>query len=227
MENMDALRSAVLGAQQQGSPASPLGAFPELAKLYQSSFQLPLSNAATQAQGYNLTAKVQNDQEAQEAALREKAQQLKDLQDPGKYQQLPKDDGGYAFLDPTGKEISAFEYSRITGQSPDKILSQSQNPIDVGFMQDYQNLQDYLNAKVNANNDDEASGIARQIEETVKKNQGVDLSKMRISDVIKRFQQAYPTVFGLKQAGVKAGTTFLPSSRSAASSLEQYDLPGQ
>ncbi len=208
--NQDALKQAVMGSQQLGSPTSPLGNFPELASLYKSSFQLPLSSAAVKGEASNAGVQVENQRAAEKAALQQQA----DLKDPNKYQQLAKADGGYSFVDPTGKEISAYEYSRVTGKSPDKLLSESQNPIDIGFNQDYKNLQDYINAKVNAKNNGEAATTAKQIEEQVKKDYDVDLKGMDIKQVISRFQEAYPTVFGLQKAGVRSGQTLIPSASS-------------
>jgi hypothetical protein len=42
----ESLRQATLGAGNIQAPASPLGSFPELASLYQSSFQLPVAAGA-------------------------------------------------------------------------------------------------------------------------------------------------------------------------------------
>jgi len=211
MDNQEALRAAVLGSQQQGSPTSPLGNFPELAAMYASSFQVPLSNAATEGQGYNLKVKSAND----EAAAAAEAKRQAALADPSNYQQVPKDDGGYAFLDPTGKEISAYDYSRITGKPVDSLLKDSQNPVDIGFNQDWTNLQDYANAKLNSKTDGEAASKAKEIEKQVQELYGVDLGRMEIKDVIKRFQAAYPTVFGGNKAGVKSGQLFIPGSAAA------------
>lgn len=226
MDQYAQLRDAVLGATQQGSPTSPLGSFPELAQLYASSFQLPLSNVATKAQGFQTGVTDYNRRATDEEARANKIDELKaqyqaiqDASDPGKYQVVAREDGGYGFYDPGGKEISAFEYARISGKNPDEVLSKSQNPIDIGFRQDYKQLQDYLNAKANSKNDKKSATIAKNIEKTVKKNYGVDLSKMKIQDVIKRFQQAYPTVFGLKNKGVPVSQSFIPPKNT-----KQYDL---
>jgi len=204
------LKAAVLGGQQAGAGASPLGNFPEIAKMYAINAPLALSNSKQQAGGYSDAVTLANQKTARDA----EQQRLQALADPSKYQQVPAKDGGYNFTDPTGKPISAYDYSRITGQDLGKILNQSQNPIDIGFNQDWQNLQNYLNAKVGSHNDSKVLATAQSIEKTVSQETGgkVDLAKMNIQDVIKRFQAAYPTVFGYHQAGVPAGQTFLPSA---------------
>lgn len=194
------LKSAVLGAQQQGTPASPLGSFPELAKLYQSSFQLPQSNAAVQGTANNVSVQLANQNRA--------AQEASSLNDPSKYQQVPKSDGGYEFIDPSGKGISAFAYARATGKSPDKILSQSQNPIDIGFVQDYKNLQEFINDMVN--NDKEKIDIA------LKANPELGKYKKDIPGLIDRFKQHYPTVFGGNQNGNQpTNSTYIPNTKAA------------
>lgn len=234
MDNYAQLRDAVLGSQQQGSPTSPLGSFPELAKLYASSFQLPLSNAATKAQGAQTDTTVYNQKQAEEEAkankideLKAQAQQLQDAQDPSKFQQVPKDDGGYSFYDGAGNEISAFDFARATGKRPDEVLSKSQNPIDIGFKQDYKQLQDYLNAKANSKNDPDGAGqTAKGIEDVVKQQYGIDLHKMKIADVIKRFQTAYPTVFGGNKKGISSGQTLIPSKNALSVSAGSGGIGG-
>ena len=205
------LKAAVLGAQQAGG-ISPLGDFPEIQKLYSTEQALAPKQQAVAGDIYNTGVTVANQKAEQEAALRQKLQEIKDMSDPNKYQQVPKKDGGYSFLDPSGKEISAFEYSRITGQSPDKILAQSQNPIDISFVQDYQNLQDFM--KAIANNDTET------VDAVIDSNNELEKYRDNIPKLMKRFYQAYPTVFGVGgfqgagTAGQKAGTVFVPSANS-------------
>jgi hypothetical protein len=71
-------------------------------------------------------------------------------QDKKNYQKVKKADGGYAFYDPDGKEISASDYANATGTKPSEVLADSENPIDIGYRDDYNNLQDYIHAKINS-----------------------------------------------------------------------------
>lgn len=208
------LKSAIMGAQQAGG-ASPLGNFPELNKLYTDTYPIQQQSQQVAGSAYNAQVEDANQKAAAAASLANQKAML----DPSKYQQVPLSDGGYKFLAPNGQEISAAQFSQITGQSPDKVLSQSQNPIDIGFVNDYKNLQSYINSKLNSKNDDTAAQNAQQIEAIVKKTQGVDLSKMNIQDVIDRFKQAYPTVFGGNQPGVQAGQTFIPPTSTTAGNV--------
>lgn len=217
-DNYAQLRDAVLGSQQQGSPTSPLGSFPELAKLYSSSFQLPLSNAATHAQAAQTDTTVSNQQAAEAEAkanaldaAKQKLQDIQDASDPSKFQQVATGDGGYKFYDGAGNEISAFQYAQAKNVSPTDVLKGSTNPIDIGFTQDYKQLQAYINAKANSKNDQTAADEAANIEAIVKKNYGIDLHKESISDVINQFKTAYPTVFGGTGKGVSTNQRFIPN----------------
>lgn len=194
------LKSAVQGAQQQGAPASPLGNFPEIAKFYQSSYQLPQIQAAGNAAANLAGDVVQKQQADAKAAAKAQADKL----DPSKYTQIPKQDGGYSFLDPSGQEISAYQYARITGKSLDSVLNGSENPIDQGFVQDYQNLQDYLKAWVNK---DQAAIDAFQTDNPTLK----DVKDPQ--QLTELFKQHYPTVFGGNQNGNQPVTsTFIPNA---------------
>ncbi len=218
MDNFEALKAATLGAQQLEAPGgNPLGASnaSEIAGLYRSSFQLPQSGMATRAQGFNTGVTVANNKAAQEeeiARLKESAQKLADKVDPSKYQRIKQPGSGYTFLDPDGKEISAYEYASILGTKPADVLADSENAIDIGYIEDAKNLSDYAKAKLNAkyNNDDALK--AQEIEEQVKKAWGVDLNKMNLDEVKKMFQEAYPTVYGLTNKGVPIGNTVLPGN---------------
>lgn len=218
------LRAAVLGASniQAPAPIDPAFTSPEIAQANQIKFQLPQSNAGA----YAIGQQADMDLKAQEQAAAYEEKRKAALLDPSKYQQIPKEDGGYSFLDPLGNEISAHDYSRVTGKSVASILSDSENPIDIGFLQDFSNLQDYIDAKIASKTDPEADGLVKQIEQTVRDEFGEDLSQMEIKQVIERFQRAYPTVYGLKQPGVQAGRTFLPSTSAAEAGADTTIVGG-
>lgn len=212
-----ALKQAVLGAQANPqATGSPLGNFPELNQYYALPNAAAHSKLANTGGNYNTGVTDANNQAAAKEAqaneiddLQAKAQSLSDANDPSKFQQVAKPDGGYAFYDGAGNEISAFDYARATGKSPADVLKNSTNPIDIGFNQDYKQLQDYINAKANSKNDPSAAQTAKNIEAAVQKSQGVNLAKMNIQDVINRFKQAYPTVFGGTNRGIPVGQTLI------------------
>ena len=203
----DDLKAAVLGATSN-TPGATLGGYPDIAQYYAPEIAAANSNAQVNAQGYNDAAQVANAEAARTAALQAKAQAAADLADPSKYQRLPKEDGGYSFLDPAGKEISAYDYSRITGNSLETVLAGSLNPVDVGFQQDFSNLQDFMNA------------ISGGDKKKVKKYTGATPELLNyekdIPGLIEKFKRAYPTVFGLGgfqgrgTAGQRVGTAYVP-----------------
>lgn len=190
MDNFDALKAATLGAQQIQSPASPLGASnaPELAGLYRSSFQLPQSNAATKAQGFQTGVTVANQQEADKQKIEQlklQAQDLADQNDPSKYAVKRKDDGGYDFFDPKGNQIDIATYTQKTGLKAADVLKDSENPIDIQYREDYTNLQDLINAVVNKDEDKLA-----QYEEA---HPGITKSKPQ--DIIQQFKDYYKRIY--------------------------------
>lgn len=210
------LRDAVLGSANIQTPTSPLGSFPELAALNKSTFQLPQSTQAAGAQGNIASDIVAQQKAAADAAAKETEQKIKDMADPSKYQQVARSDGGYGFYDPQGNEISAAEYAHITNKSLDSVLKNSQNPIDTGFVQDYKDLQDYANLKLQSKSNPDASSKAKAIEQQVKDQYGIDLSKMKLGEITDAFRKQYPTVFGLQNKGVPVGQLFIPSQNSGS-----------
>jgi len=181
------------------TPASPLGSFPELSNMYRSSFQLPLSNAQMQAQSAHDAITIANQKKAEE--IRKKYAQ--DLLDPSKYQRVKKSDGGYAFIGPDGKEVSASAYADLIGRNPKDVLQDSENPIDIAYAQDFDNLQDFLKATL--------TGDTEKAKQYYALNPG--LEKMKPDEVIRQFKEAYPTVYGGNKAGVPLGKTAIPTVR--------------
>lgn len=217
--NYAALKSAVLGAQANTAPgASPLGSFPELAQLYSSDTQLGQTQLNNAAPFYNNGVQVENDRAAAASAASAARKKLEDLQDPSKYKQEQKDDGGYAFYDPLGQEISAAQYAAITNKSPSEILKNSQNPIDIAFREDYDQLQNYIKDKANARADGEAANRAKATESKINELYGIDLSQQSPQDVIESFKNAYPTVFGRHTTGPQGTSTLFPTKSSLDSS---------
>lgn len=203
------------------SPSSPLGSFPELANMYRSSFQLPLSNAQVGSQ--NVADKTLL---ANQAAQQEAEQKKQDyLSDPKNYIAQPRDDGGFGFYSPDGKEITAAQYAAATGKAPQDVLKNSTNPIDIGYQKDFKDLQDYINLKLQSGKDSAASQKAKAIEQDVSKSYGIDISKLTPDQLIKTFQAAYPTIYGANKgnaAGVQAGHTFIPQATDSFVQNSQF-----
>jgi len=204
----EALRQATLGATSAQAPASPLGSFPELSKLYESSFQ-GLQSAAPTAARVNL---------ASDTVSRQNAAKKK-----SNYQKVKRDDGGFGFYDGEGNEMSAYEYAIATGKKPSDILTDSENPIDIGYLSDYKNLQKFLS---HYQNKDYSEKDKIEVENTVREQPELKrfVDSNDLTGLIDRFKQAYPTVYGGNKAGVPVGRTFIP--RAETGSEEDPADPG-
>lgn len=203
------LRQAVLGAGNIQSPASPLGASqgPELAALFQSTYQLPQATGAVSA-GANIAA--EQVAAAKRAAAEAKAR-ADDLSDPKKYRRVRKADGGFDFFAPDGSQVDIATLTQRTGTRPLDWIDDSDNPIDKNYIANWKNLNDYMNAVTNQ----EATKIA-VIKAKAKKN-GRDLSKYEdeggVDRLVRDFRQAYRRYYDPSSWGVKPSTrTFIPSS---------------
>lgn len=205
MNPYEGVLQAAANPAQSGAPVLPTGDNPTLRALHDIDFQLPLSNAG-------LKAMAGRDAAAEEARIFDTKQQIGDIADKAdksKYRRVKKDDGGFGFFDPTGKEISAYDYAIATDTVPSKVLEDSENPIDQQYLEDHNNLQEFLSAVYNK--DDVAK------EEYY--NANPDLRSLSPAEVLKRFKQAYPTVYaqggftGPNTAGQPVGSTLIPSLR--------------
>lgn len=162
-------------------------------------YSAPIAHAASNAA---VNQSEINVEEAKKAAAAEE-QRKADMEDPKKYQMKPRKDGGYGFYDPAGNEISAHDFARVQGISVAKLLADSENPVDKGFLNDYKNLQDYMTAW--QNND------TKRIQKI--QDQQPELKKIKDPrQLLERFMQAYPTVYGRKGKGQDYRSSFIPSA---------------
>lgn len=188
------LRQATLGAVSAQAPTSPLGSFPEISKLYDSSFQ-SLQSAAPTSVRLNL---------AKDTVAAAKAKK-----DGSNFQKVKKGDGGFDFFDAEGKPISAYDYAIATGKRPSEVLGDSENPIDMGYLQDFENLKDFLTVY---RNKDYSTADKEKVDEFVKDQPELKryIQTNDIVGLMERFKQAYPTVYGGGNASVPVGRTFIP-----------------
>jgi hypothetical protein len=214
--NFQQLKSAVTGATDIQSPTSPITQYPELAKMYQSSFQLPQIKAAVGAQSQIAATQTA----AAEAAAKAEKQRHIDMVDPSKYQKIPKDDGGYKFLAPNGQEISAQDYARITDTNEATVLKDSRNPIDQSFVNDYNNLQDFLTALRNKDTTKVDAITAAQPE--------LKNYEQNLPGLIDLFKTHYPTVYGGNKNGNQSvNDSFIPNAQVAAGNDTGIAQPGE
>ncbi|CAB4176082.1 hypothetical protein UFOVP1522_16 [uncultured Caudovirales phage] len=199
-----ALKDAVYGGANAALPAQVSGTTdPAVASSFSARYAAPVAHAVSNAAVNQSQMQVEEAKKA--AAAAKQAQQ--DMLDPRKYQQIAKSDGGYGFFDPTGKEISAHDYARVVGASVDKVLADSENPIDKQYINDYRNFNEYMTAWQN--------GDTKKVEAI--QSQTPELKNIKSpQELAHRFMQAYPTVYGIGgfkgpgTAGQPNNTNFIP-----------------
>lgn len=182
---------AVGAANNVQAPSTP---YPELAAMMRSSFQLPLAQGGMEGiAGMSSVKRQQDDAAAAKAQaekiamLKEEAAKAKDMLDPKKYQQVRKDDGGYAFYAPDGSPVSVGDYARITGKSFKDVLKDSENNIDQQYLQDYKSMQELANAFAN--------GDKKYLDALP--NEMKDYMKGKtMADIMKDFKSQYSGLYG-------------------------------
>lgn len=207
LDNIEALKQAVLGAGNIQSPASSLGASqgPELAALYQSTFQLPQSSGATSAIGQQ-TQDIVSAQKAAAAAARAAAKKKEwDPTEPRNYKRVKKSDGGYDFFDKDGKPVDIATLTQRTGTKPSEWIDDSENPIDIQYREDYNNLQDYASAVL--------SGNRKKVDAYRKSEPGLSRYDGRsgIDNLMREFQSSYKRYYVPSAYGYAPGKTVVPA----------------
>ena len=137
------------------------------------------------------------DQEAKaaEAARQAKMQEIQDKLDPSKYRVARKEDGGFDFFDPAGNPIDVAKYAAVTGKTPAQILSQSDNPFDRQYVNDYNNTRDIVTAIQNGDSDTLNAFKA----------ENSDIGKMTPEELMKQLIKKYPHIYGHGQYGDSYG----------------------
>lgn len=121
------------------------------------------------------------------ASVQNRVDQISDMFDPNKYVKKRKEDGGFDFYDPTGKQIDIATFAKFTGKRRADILSDSENPLDLKYLRDYQDTLDVIDA-IN-------SGDTARIQEYAAAQPA--LRGMTPDDLLKRLMQQYPHMYGL------------------------------
>lgn len=197
---------------------SPIGNFPELNAMYESSFKEPLSNAQTNVKAQDAATTLAQ----QRAAESEANSRARAFSNKKNYTIVGKDDGGYAFYGPDGKEVTAATYANNTNQDLTHVLKDSQNPIDQRYIQDQKDLHTYLQAKTKSSFDTKQKAIAHKYEGLVKQEHGLDLSGISPMQAVQALQDNYPTIYGanqLNQPGISGDKLLLPTQEQVVGGL--------
>ena len=196
--------------QSPGYAASPLGSFPELSQMYATNFSSPISNASVQVQYAQDQTSVENAKRAaSEAQARAAA-----FSDAKNYTIITTDGGGLKFYGPDGHQVTAAQYANNTGQKLTDVLKDSQDPIDIRYIQDQKNLTSYLQAKAQSKFDPKQSKIAQDIQNQVQQSYGINLAQQNPTKLIQLMQSNYPTIYGGHKAGFSGPSQSIPTAQN-------------
>ena len=206
----DQFANAIQVGQNTDTPASPIGNFPELAGAYKASFQAqPFAVAAggNQALGNVADANAATAAKQRAQAINDRLKEIQYNSDPKNFQQIQKADGGYDFKDPTGQPLTVAQFAKVQNTTPDQILKGSTNPLDQQYVNDFNNLQKIVNAKIQGDQGtvnkmayqlygDQSKPITDPANVKVAQQFSTYLNSMKPHDLISAFTQYYPHVYG-------------------------------
>ena len=202
----DAMKNAAKLIAQSEAPSYQASAFPEIANTYKGAYQAEIAKPMADAAVYNSGVTI----DRQVADLKMAQADSESKTDKSKYQRVKRKDGGFGFYDPNGQEISAYQYANAIGSTPAEVLSDSENPIDIGYIQDYDDLNTYLQASLAKNSDENAKAVWDEMNRIVYEDTGVKLWTLTPQQVIDSFKKNYPTVYGTKNRGIPVGQLAMP-----------------
>lgn len=201
------------------SQGAPNGAIPELANAMTGAFRAAAVARPGKAQGQ--VAQVQADEEEKRAAAAAsaRANEIKDLLDPGKYDRRRKDDGGFAFFDPTGKEIDIDTYAKRTGMRRAEILADSENPVDLQFIDDY-NTMNEINQAVWRNDSSALKDLKMDYPDLFSGDKSPTIEELN-----RKMLEKYPHIFGRGNYQVSKSNLGKPLFRMSNDSMSMTPSP--
>lgn len=170
--------------------ASPIGYYPEIAQAYEASFGRQGRQTQIAGDEYNTGVRAEAEAAQRKADLEARAQKLQDMTDPGKYQKVKKEDGGFDFIDPEGNQVDIATLSQRTGTKALDWIKDSENPIDIQYLNDYSNLQDFMSAVLSKDKKkiDSFTSTDKNLQRYTKGRGGVD---QLLRDFKKSYQRYY------------------------------------
>lgn len=190
-QQLPALPAAPVAAPQE--QASFASAMPNINAYFE-----PMFAARQQGQQANIVGglaaqQAEDEEKARRAAAARKEAELKAAIkaktaeiDPENFKKVQKDDGGYDFFDGAGKPITAWQYAQARQEDLGKVLAGSRNEADMQFVNDWNNMQTFLQA--NAEGDKETL-------DAIYKEQP-ELKGMKYEQLLKEFRGSYANIFG-------------------------------
>lgn len=198
---------AIFQGANQGAPASGDAI---IGNSMRGAFRGAAVDRPGRAQGAAATQQAADEEERRKAAERARIQELQDQMDPSKFQRVRKDDGGFDFLDPSGNKIDVETYAKRTGQRRVDVLSDSENPLDLQFVDDYKKMND-LNQAVWSNDTGALSEYQSIFPDLFAGGKSPTPEELN-----KRLLEKYPHLFGLGDYNKSAGNLGKPLFRSGA-----------
>jgi hypothetical protein len=148
-------------------------------------------------------------------------QKAEDLSDPKKYRQVKKADGGFDWFDPEGNQVDIATLTQRTQTKPADWLSDSENPVDIQYLEDNKNLNDYIKAKLSKNQKKIQAYEEAQPDLAQYQGQG------GAHDLISRFQKTYERYYVPRTANPNAwGTNPGNNPVVRSSAVDPYALGG-
>lgn len=198
------------------------GALQDIANYYNIPRQTAQITGAGQAQGN--VAQQGYDRDVAQKQLQ--ASNLQDQLDPSKYKITTNpNDGGITITNSLGQDVSLQSYVNLTGANPAQVLQNSNNPKDQQFVSAYNNLQNYIQTKIGAQNGSQQAQA--ELNDYYEANPG--LKNLELGQVSNAFMQQYGSFFGqptqngnaLSQEGIS------PTIQSAANPVttSAYENP--
>lgn len=183
---MDDLKKVAQAFAQAANVAGPTSYIPEVTGYSQAGAFEGAVKHGISGGGALAGEKAQEADAADKAAREAQMRELSDKLDPSKYQKIRKDDGGFKFVDPSGKEIGIDQYAQVTGQRLADILKDSENPIDQEYVNDYVNMNSLMQAMYN--------GDQSTVDQFVQQNP--DLKNLKPQDLMTELVRKYPHLYG-------------------------------
>ncbi len=191
---MDDLKKVAQQFAAAANVTAPTSSIPELSNYFKAAFMEPIVKQGIAGPGALASQKGQEADQQDEAARQAKMDSLKRQADPGNSTRQRKTDGGFAFFDPSGKEIDINTFSQRTGKSRSEILSDSENPVDLAYIDDFKRMREAMQVMYGGDEQEKAAFLESNPE----------LRGRRVQDFATDLLNKYPHIYGRGGNGAQA-----------------------
>lgn len=185
----------------------------DVANFFQAGFAADATRDGVGALADTVSVEADNAERARRAALQQEIDDLNGRLDPGQYTVTPTDSGGLSFTNGAGEEVSARDYAALTGQTLAEVLRDSNDPNDIQFVQDYNDVNELVRAMVTQDTE-----FLAQLK-TFDPDRYEALIDRSPEDIRLAFQTYYGSYYGLQNdqtgeaaAPVQQGSNFAPNT---------------